>query len=131
MKIIKSYETTLPVEKIFQAWISEDSVVPPVTKIFSNPVVGGEYILETRGSHPLSVVKMIGEFLEVEKNSRLKYTWHWEGIEETTIVTVDFLEVDRQTQVNILHEGFLTEESKQMHDSGWDSYWAGLIEILK
>ena len=59
------------------------------------------------------------------------YTWEWDKNGEVTQIAVDFNETGDGTEIVLEHSGFQSEESKAMHDTGWDSYVAGLVEFLK
>lgn len=124
MKLQKNYTTKIRRDILFDAWVSPDSVIEPITKIESNPVEGGIYKLYSES--PSGTAVMLGEFKEVVPNEKLEYTWHWEGSDEKTLIRVEFKEREGETHVAIEHNGFLTEESKEMHDTGWDSYLKGL-----
>ncbi len=124
MKIDKQYRTKIEPLKLFGAWVSEDMVIEPATKIESKPEVGGHYRLYAAA--PPNEFVMHGEFKEVDWGKKLVYSWHWQGTDETTLITVEFEESETGTIVNLSHEGFLTQESLDNHNNGWDSYFKGL-----
>ena len=128
MKINKHYLLPFSKEKVYNAWISEQSVVDPVFKIESQPEVGGHYILHTAMGD--SELIMNGKFIEVLPNERLTYSWNWQGSPETTTVEVRFSDQDEGAKLELEHRGFQSEESLNMHDQGWDSYLKGLTQIL-
>lgn len=129
MTIKKEYTSDISKVVIFKAWISQDMVIEPITKIICDPVIGGVLELYSESSSHNSVMK--GVFKEIILYEKLVYTWYWEGSEEETIVNVKFQSRDDKTIVKIEHSGFLTEESKKMHNTGWDSYFSGLIDKIK
>jgi uncharacterized protein YndB with AHSA1/START domain len=92
------------------------------------PVVGGHYRLFVDA--PGGQSRNEGVFLEVEPNSRVKYTWEWNEDGEVTEIAVDFEPSATGVTVRIAHTGFFSEESARMHDAGWDGYIAGLQELL-
>ena len=64
----------------------------------------------------------------------LLYSWHWQGSDETTLVNVEFSSEQGGgggSKVHIVHTGFTSEESREMHDSGWDHYFKSLEEKIK
>ncbi|MDN5200971.1 SRPBCC domain-containing protein [Fulvivirgaceae bacterium BMA10] len=128
MKVSKVYFTKIEKEKLFEAWISSDMVIEPVSRIESDPVVGGQYKLYAESPTGTSV--MSGEFKVIDKYERLEYTWHWEGTGEITVVNIAFKQVLDQTIVKLEHEGFATIESRDIHDAGWDNYFEGLERKL-
>ena len=129
MKILKTYRMLQPKSEVFEAWVSESSVIAPVTSIKSDPKVGGKYILyvgEGEQQH-----QMTGVFKQFVRGEKLEYSWNWQGTDEVTTVTVDFQEsADGSTLVTLSHQGFQSEESKSIHDQGWDSYVSGLSKLL-
>ncbi len=130
MKIIKTHYSEHDAKRLYEAWISPESIIAPINKIEVDPVVGGDYLLFAQA--PEMTMTMRGKFREVIAGKRLKYSWHWEGTEETTMITVEFVEQPDAsgTYIHLEHEGFLTEESRKNHDEGWDRYFAGLDQLL-
>ncbi len=128
MEIDAAYELPFPRERVYAAWVSSDTVIPPATGMDINPVVGGHYRLIMAG--PDFSAKNEGVFLIVEPPHRVKYTWEWNGDGEVTEIDVTFTEERGGTRVRILHTGFQKEESVVNHRSGWDSYLEGLERFL-
>jgi len=126
--INKTYVSPIPRSTLFQSWVSEKMVVYPAIKVESNPVAGGHFKLHAES--PQGVFVMIGAFIEVVKHQKLQYTWHWEGTEEKTVVTVHFVDQDGGTRIDLNHTGFTSKESREAHDSGWDSYLEGLTQTI-
>ncbi|MEP4094474.1 SRPBCC family protein [Reichenbachiella sp.] len=129
MMILKKYVLDLSRETLFEAWVSPDMTIPPVTKIESNPVLRGVFKLWAES--PEAVGIMTGIFEDVICNEKLKYTWQWEGSEEESLVSVEFEQDGNQTTIHLEHSGFLSQESKDAHDVGWDSYVDGLVAKIK
>jgi uncharacterized protein YndB with AHSA1/START domain len=68
------------------------------------------------------VVYLIGKFLEVERPSKLVYTWAWEEhdcIGPESRVTVAFAAAGGETDVTLNHEQLSNEESRDRHSHGW------------
>lgn len=129
MIIQKTYVLDLSSKTLFEAWVSPNMTIPPVTKIECDPVRGG--VFKFWAESPEAVGIMIGVFEEVIHYKKLKYTWQWEGSEEESLVTVEFDEDANQATIRLEHSGFLSQESKDAHDVGWDSYVNGLVERIK
>ncbi len=125
MDIYKTYNLPFDVTTVFEAWISNDHLVTPVTEIEIEPRTGGVIRLTT------DAATMSGEILVYEKNRRLSYTWHWGGPDPSSIVDVTFAAENNETQVDVAHTGLPSEESVQTHEHGWDSYIVGLTARLK
>ena len=65
-----------------------------------------------------------GDVAAVEPETRLVFTWRWEGEAEETLVTVTLQDADggtgvEGTDVEIVHERFADEESRSGHEQGW------------
>jgi uncharacterized protein YndB with AHSA1/START domain len=84
--------------------------------------VGGLYRFE--GEHGGHTWVLEGEFLEVRPAERLVYTWKWEadknlGGPGDTVVTVDFRDAGRDTELVVTQEGFTNEIAWREHGNGW------------
>jgi uncharacterized protein YndB with AHSA1/START domain len=85
---------------------------------------GGRYEFEgTSKGRPWSVR---GEYLEVKPPERLVYTWTWsidpakgEATGDDTLVTIDFIDRGKETDVVVTHERFASAEARDMHAHGW------------
>lgn len=128
MDIIKTYDIPYPVQQVYAAWISSDTVITPATAMDIDPVPGGHYrlIMEL----PEFSGRNEGKFLLVEAEKRLVYTWEWNGDGEVTEIDVSFSETSSGTRVEIVHSGFRDQASMENHESGWDSYVEGFIKFL-
>nr|WP_299987125.1 SRPBCC domain-containing protein [uncultured Ruegeria sp.] len=124
MDIHKTYHLDFPVEQVFAAWTSSETVIPPAQKMRVEPRLGGAYQLFMSRDDPEP--SNSGTFLVFEENSRVKYSWEWYRDGEITEITVDFVPEARGTRINLNHSGFVKEQSRDMHDGGWDSYIIGL-----
>ncbi|MEM7180040.1 MAG: SRPBCC domain-containing protein [Spirochaetota bacterium] len=111
------------------AWISAKMTVAPVIKMESDPKVDGILKLYSKSEYGEAI--MSGTFISVESGHKLIYSWNWEGTEEDTKVDVTFQDNQLGSLVSIIHSGFTSIQSKDMHDSGWDSYFKGLEAKIK
>jgi uncharacterized protein YndB with AHSA1/START domain len=123
MKIEKNYDLPFSLERVYSAWVSSDTVIPPATRMDILPEVGGHYRLFMATLDFQS--KNEGEFLRVEPNARVTYTWEWNGDGEVSTIDVVFTRTDGGTHIALTHEGLQTAESVANHDAGWDSYIEG------
>lgn len=128
MEIRKRYELPFPVETVYAAWVSSDTVIPPATSMDVLPEVGGHYrlIMEM----PDFSGRNEGEFLLVEPNARVVYTWQWNNDGEVSTIDVRFNVSGEGTRIDLVHNGFTSDESVTNHDSGWDSYLEGFTTHL-
>jgi len=65
-----------------------------------------------------------GIYREIKSPSRLAFTWGWEnpGAQRSeTLVTIDLIDRNGSTEVNITHEGFADAETCDKHEHGWNS----------
>ena len=94
-----------------------------------DPVVGGHYRLTAK--MPGYVGKNEGKFLAVEPGKHLRYTWEWNGDGDVSEIDVTFTASGDNTTLTLIHSGFSNQEGIDSHDSGWESYIAGLTEFLR
>jgi glutathione S-transferase len=92
--------------------------------------VGGAYRIEMR--HPDGEMHIaIGTIKELQRPSRLVYTWKWEGGEmPDTLVTWELEEKGAGTDLVLLHERFPKEEDTEMHTRGWTAMMPRLSAVL-
>ena len=69
-----------------------------------------------------------GAYTRIVPNELLQFTWSSDWVPgEDTLVTVTFMDARGGTQVDIRHERFATEQSRNDHNNGW----AGCLEHLE
>jgi len=128
MDIEKEYDVPFPPEEVYAAWVSSDTIIPPATGMDINPVVGGHYRLIVKDDQ--WDTRNEGEFLEVEENRQLRYTWEWNKDGDVTEIDVTFVAAPAGTRLTLVHRGFKSQESYDNHDAGWDGYITGLTAFL-
>ncbi len=135
-----------PIEKVWDAWTNPESLkqwkspegmtVPEVT---IDLVVGGTYRVVMEGhdnSYPNynGTTVVGGSYMEIEKPTKLVYTWLWEGAPaetHTTTVTIQLKSLDKtKTELVLTHSGFADDNMKVEHDSGWMSTLKKLDQFL-
>ncbi|MEM7445605.1 MAG: SRPBCC domain-containing protein [Pseudomonadota bacterium] len=127
--IEKKYVLPFPLEQVYQAWVSSDTVIPPATAMDIDPVAGGHYRLIMES--PEFSARSEGVFSRVEPNQRLTYSWEWNGDGEVSEIDVVFTQHPDGTVISLTHSGFEKEQSRDMHATGWDSYAEGLTRHLE
>ncbi len=131
---------TAPREIVWKAWTNAEHIAawygPEgfTTEIHSMDVrVGGSYYLTMTApdgtKHPLR-----GTFLTLDAPKKIVMTWQWEndepkGMGAETRVTVELKEHGVETEMTLTHE-LPNEESKKMHDMGWNSSFQKLSRQL-
>ncbi len=125
--VSQKYSVAAPVEAVYAAWVSNDTVIPPVTRVDIDPVVGGHFRLRV-GEGPESA-QMQGTILVLEESLRIRYSWAWNGGHES-YVDVEFVAAGSSTTVTVQHSGLADAEDVKRHAAGWDSYVAGLQAVL-
>jgi len=81
--------------------------------------VGGKYRIEMHAPDGATHI-VSGEYREVAPPKRLVYTWGWEdGTVKDSVVTVEFQERGKSTEVILRHERLPSAESRARHTEGW------------
>jgi predicted enzyme related to lactoylglutathione lyase/uncharacterized protein YndB with AHSA1/START domain len=129
-----------PREQVFAAWTNPEKIkrwfAPDTCQVLSAKVdlkVGGEYLFHVKtaggsdgGESSRAAVEMDlrGVYREIKRPARLVYTWNWQGNPQMesgeTLVTVDFLDKEGFTEVQITHDLLPTPELRENHSYGWN-----------
>ncbi len=123
-------------EAVFSAWIDPEQIkqwsCPPAASVLDAEVdleVGGAFRIQMRGMEG-AIYTAFGAYREIDRPSRLVYTWDWEEQDRAvgeTIVTVEFIDRGDSTEVVVTHEEFPSAEATEGHRQGW----AGSLEQLE
>ncbi|MCG8433223.1 MAG: SRPBCC domain-containing protein [Gammaproteobacteria bacterium] len=125
------------VQEVFAAWATASEVenwfapmaiVKPTVEW--NFIVGGKYriVMELGDGH---VHTTIGEFKEIILNEKIVFTWICDAFPDPeTLVTVTFRASGSGTEVDLMHERFIQEESRDNHLQGWIACLDGLQKYL-
>jgi len=113
-------------EDLFDAWLDPEALAQWMrpgtinsTVARVEPRVGGTYEITMQGQSGLIVHK--GVYRHIERPTRLVFTWISGPTEfKETLVTVDFVRVDKRTEVIVTHEQ-LPESAMPSHRNGWTS----------
>jgi uncharacterized protein YndB with AHSA1/START domain len=68
-----------------------------------------------------------GTYTELERPTRLAFTWTWDGDARRTLIEIDFQERDGITTVRFTHRGLWDEEAVRSHEDGW----SGILDSLR
>ena len=137
-----------PRDKVFQAWTKRAllekwmcrSSPAQQTKYHELDVrPGGRYRLESVS--PAGDLYMLeGTYREIRPPEKLVFTWSWVRTppqkspikeNEETLVTVEFFERGKFTEVILTHEKFSTAEIRDRHARGWKGCFDSLDGALK
>lgn len=129
MKIEKTYDLPFPVAAVYDNWVSSATIVPPATRLYVEPFVGGHHQLFVDTAEGMSVNE--GRFEIVEPNRRLRFSWEWNHDGQVSHVDVRFAARPGGTEIHLVHEGLRDGARLKRHAAGWDSYIEGLTEILQ
>lgn len=112
-------------EEVYDAWLDPQGMSRwmcpgPVTgsEVTMDPRVGGRFrILMKAGAESFDHT---GEFVTLERPSRLQFTWHSKGTGgEQTLVTIDLTPAGGECDLVLTHERFPTEKAAAQHQDGW------------
>jgi len=117
-------------EAVFAAWTEPEQLLrwscpegATVTDAQVDLRVGGKYRIRMQGSEG-KVHTAVGVYREIQRPTRLVYTWDWLEQDHAvgeTVVTVEFKELDGSTEVVLSHQLFPSAEAKASHEQGWTS----------
>ena len=118
-----------PVEDVFDAMTDPTRMADwfsPIgrAEVEAVPVVGGRlHVVMVDGDVRL---EHDGEFLDVQRPTRLAFTWRsrFTG-DRATVVTVELSDEDGKTRLVLEHEG-LPPDARESHEGGW----AGILDRL-
>jgi uncharacterized protein YndB with AHSA1/START domain len=123
-------------EELFNAWLDPrqlSSWIGPkgvrATVQLLEPRVGRRYRIGMRtpdGANPT----VAGVYRELERFSRLAFTWTWEHEKHETLVALGFEVIGKQTEMTLLHERFASAERRESHRFGWSGSLERLSEAL-
>jgi uncharacterized protein YndB with AHSA1/START domain len=116
-----------PIEKVFDAWTS-----PEVIRRWWQAEVGwetSEAEVDLRIGGDVRVVMRDpandqdhgggGRYTEIERPTRLAFTWIWDSDSRRTLIEIDFAKTGDGTKVTFTHSGLWNEESVRSHEGGW------------
>ena len=116
-----------PVAAVFDAWTSEE-----VIRRWWHVELGWETAEAEVDLRVGGVVRVVmrdpdkdvdygggGHYTEIERPTRLAFTWIWDGDTRRTMIELDFEETDGVTTVRFVHSGLWDEEAVRSHEDGW------------
>lgn len=117
-----------PRERVFEVWTMPSEIKNWLCHVTSAKIdlrVGGKYHFVASGGE-CGNTGIQGEYREINPPSRLVFTWSFLGNdgmkgEDETLVTVDFIDRNGATEVQISHDLFQNQETCDKHSEGWNA----------
>jgi uncharacterized protein YndB with AHSA1/START domain len=112
----------------FPAWFLPGSSMGVSAEIDAR--VGGKFKIVMKT--PDNELVHDGEYLEIDRPSRLVFTWISPGTQgEVSKVTVSLTGTLSGTRLDLTHEGLPTAESIENHTNGWDRILEKLADAVE
>jgi uncharacterized protein YndB with AHSA1/START domain len=127
-----------PPEAVFDAWTSEEVLRRwwqaernwETPEAVVDPRVGGVVrvvMRDTDGDEHGGG----GTYTEIERPTRLAFTWTWDGSARQTLIEIDFEQTETGTTVSFTHSGLADEETVRDHERGWSNILDALRNYLE
>jgi uncharacterized protein YndB with AHSA1/START domain len=137
LRIERTYRA--PAEAVFDAWTSEEVIRrwwqtevgwdTPEAEVDLR--VGGVVRVVMRDPNKDVEYGGGGTYTEIERPTRLAFTWTWDGDTRRTLIEIDFEETDGVTTVRFTHSGLWDEEAVRSHEDGWRKLFENLERTLE
>jgi uncharacterized protein YndB with AHSA1/START domain len=117
-----------PRERVFRAWTEAEAMSQwfgSTASVESNVRVGGSYRIAVKLPPTGRRVHIVGTYLEIDPPQRLVFTFGWErmpimfGMGDSK-VTVEFRELQDETEVRLTHELLDKRRIRAFHRWGWN-----------
>ena len=125
-----------PIEDVFEAWLQPtilaQIMVPApnmhVPKAEADPRVGGRFTIVMAAGE--QEIVHTGEYLTLDRYSQIVFTWNSPFSADGSTVTLNLVQTDAGTEVELIHVRLLDEESRDNHAGGWSTILANLNQVL-
>jgi len=125
LRIERTYQASA--EAVFDAWTSEEVIRRwwhaehdwETTEAEVDLRVGGVVHVVMRDPAKDAEYGGGGRYTEIERPTRLAFTWTWDGDNTRQLIELEFEERDGVTTVRFTHSGLLSEEAIRSHQRGW------------
>ncbi len=126
-----------PIEKVFDAWLSPETlskfILPmpgmpePHTEVDARE--GGDFLIVMQVGN--DKIPHTGKYLEINRTNKLVFTWESPFSTDNSTVTLDFSALDNnKTKVILTHIRFIDEQSRSNHEGGWSNILDKLNDVL-
>jgi uncharacterized protein YndB with AHSA1/START domain len=124
-KIVVRKQLPASREEVFDAWLDSDGMgvwmcPGPITSsdVTIDPKVGGHFTILMKS--PGGEFDHAGEFLVLERPSKLQFTWISAGTDrQETLVTVELHERGSDCELVLTHERIPRAETVNQYEEGW------------
>lgn len=96
--------------------------------------IGGQYRLVMLPPDEERVIAVSGKYREIKPGEKLVFTWAWEDDQpdrEETLVILEFIDRDGNTEVVLTHERFPNPDVRDQHVAGWEGCLMGLVDFFE
>jgi uncharacterized protein YndB with AHSA1/START domain len=115
--------------KVFQQWFGPAHMGTEVVSLDAK--VGGNYQVNLLPKDDKTTPELLtGTYIKIIPNELLVFSFKgtWQGDVPATLVTLEFKDVGDGTELILTQEGFVTSESRDNHNQGWN---VGLDKLSK
>jgi uncharacterized protein YndB with AHSA1/START domain len=128
-----------PAGAVFDAWTSEEVILRwwrvehdwETAEAEVDLRVGGVVRVVMRDPGKAAEYGGGGTYTEIDRPTRLAFTWTWDGDTRQTLIEIDFEETDGVTTVRFTHSGLWDETAVREHEYGWSKILARLERALE
>jgi uncharacterized protein YndB with AHSA1/START domain len=137
LRIERTYNA--PIERVFDAWTSEEVLRRwwrtqrdwETSYAEVDLRVGGAVRVVMRDPATGDEIGGGGLYTEVVPPTRLAFTWLWDGQTTRTLIEIDFSERDGVTTVVFTHRDLWDEEAFRAHEDGWTRMFEFLADYTE
>ncbi len=125
-----------PANAVFDAWLDPDMLAKFMlpdqrvtnTHVTADPKLGGRFVIVMKMGN--KELPHTGVYKEIDRYSRLVFTWFGPSPAEDSTVTLQFAPTADGTHVTLTHDRFIHEDSRDDHRLGWSSILAAQSAIM-
>jgi uncharacterized protein YndB with AHSA1/START domain len=136
LRIERTYDA--PAERVFDAWTSEEVMRRwwhagrdwVTTEAEVDLRVGGAVRVVMRDPERDAEFGGGGQYVEIERPTRLAFTWIWDGDTRRMLIEIDFEEAAGATTVRFVHRDLWDEAELRSHREGWTVVFDNLERTL-
>jgi uncharacterized protein YndB with AHSA1/START domain len=126
-----------PAGAVFDAWTSEEVMRrwwyaehDWETTEAQVDLLGGVVRVVIRDPHQDVEYGGGGRYTEIDRPTRLAFTWIWDGDSTRQLIEIDFEEAGGLTTVRFTHSGLWDEHAVRSHEGGWGRACDNLERVL-